>query len=247
MACGIRNPESLRNFGEKMKLSEIVIKANQESIVITTGIHAKYGDNSADNTQNDGISEAQFIAMYPDPEFRRKFLKTIGVGTALTALSGLLPLTAIRAFAHENPPSSASMITNEVKPLPDHVLAKLEAGRTVRTQILDGSMLEQHENLVPYAYTHVKMSFKDEADVIRCARMLHWSDERMRARTEPMIMWAWRRSYREKMTVEFTVGWYSEEFFNARKDAFLDTQHSSYYSKFGLTPMDIKTRNEILS
>ena len=139
-----------------------------------------------------------------------------------------------------------NVISDEVKPLPEHVLKNLAAGRTTRTQILDGSLLEQHDHLVPYAYTHVTMTFTHEDDVIRCARMLQWSDERMRARTNPVIMWAWKESYRDKMTVEFSVAWYSEEFFNERKSAFLDNHHASYYSKFGLKPADIKTRHEKL-
>lgn len=139
-----------------------------------------------------------------------------------------------------------NVLSDEVKPLPPHVLEKLIQGRTSRTQILDGSMLEQHTNLVPYAYTHVSMTFSNEDDIVRCARMLQWSDERMRARTDPKIMWNWKQSYRDGMTIEFSVGWYSEEFFEERKDAFMDASHASYYARFGLKPSDVKTRHEIL-
>jgi hypothetical protein len=140
-----------------------------------------------------------------------------------------------------------NVIPDEVKPLLPHVLQNLIAGRTRRTQILDGSMLEQHDHLVPYAFTHVAMTFINEDDIIRCARMLQWSDERMRSRTDPKIMWAWRESYRDEMTVEFSVAWYSEDFFNERNDAFMDSHHASYYKKFGLQPSDIRTRNEIIA
>jgi hypothetical protein len=139
-----------------------------------------------------------------------------------------------------------NVIQDEVKPLPKHVLERLIQGRTQRTQILDGSALEQHDHLEPYAFTVVKMNFTHEDDVIRCARMLQWSDERMRARTDPVILWAWKESYRDKMLMEFSVAWYSKDYFEARKDAFQDTSHASYYSKFGLSPKDIKTEHVLV-
>lgn len=139
-----------------------------------------------------------------------------------------------------------NVIQDEVKPLPDHVLEKVFRGREEKTQILDGSLLEQHEGLEPYAYTHVTMTFDNEDDLIRCLRLLQWSDERMRARTEPSILWAWQMSYRKGMTVEFSVAWFGKEFFEERKDQFTDESHASYYKKFGLTVEDIKTRHEIL-
>lgn len=133
-----------------------------------------------------------------------------------------------------------------VKPLSDHVLAKVIEGRTKRTQILDGSMLPQHQGLEPYAYTHVKMTFDNEEDLIRCARILQWSDERMRSRDSPRIMWKWEDSDRDKMTVRFKVAWFSKEFFDENKKAFRDDHHQSYFQLFGLSVADIKTRHEIL-
>lgn len=135
---------------------------------------------------------------------------------------------------------------NEVKPLPDHVMAKLVEGRHKRVQLLDGSSLKQHNNLVRYAFTHVKMTFDNEDDIIRCARLLQWSDERMRERTEPRILWEWVKSYREGDTVEFSVAWYEKEFFEKNKDAFMNNEHSNYYAKFGMNTSDIKIEHEIL-
>jgi hypothetical protein len=153
------------------------------------------------------------------------------------------------AMANEEPIVIATDMLNvlpdPVKPLPEHVLRKLAEGKKTKTQFLDGSMLEQHDHLKPYSLTHVTMTFVNEEDIVRCARMLQWSDERMRARTDPIILWKWKEAYRDNMTVEFAVAWYTEAFFNERKDAFLDTQHASYYSTFGLKPADIKIRHEI--
>lgn len=140
-----------------------------------------------------------------------------------------------------------NVLGSEVAPLPEHVINRLIQGREKRTQILDGSLLEQHSNLIPYAYTHVSMNFDNEDDIIRCARMLQWSDERMRSRSDPKILWAWKQSFREKMSLEFSVAWYTKEFFEDRKDAFMDSNHASYYANFGLKPSDIKVRHEILT
>jgi hypothetical protein len=139
-----------------------------------------------------------------------------------------------------------NVMRDEVKPLPRHVLARLKKGRSERTQILDGSMLPQHDDLQPYALTHVTMNFTNEDDIIRCARILQWSDERMRSRDNPKIMWAWKESFRENMVLMFSVGWYSKEFYEANRTAFMDRYHASYYSKFGLTAEDIHTEDEIL-
>lgn len=139
-----------------------------------------------------------------------------------------------------------NVIADVVKPLPDHVLKRVIEGRKERTQILDGSMLEQHDHLKPYAYTHVTMDFENEDDLIRCARLLQWSDERMRSRTDPKIMWAWQESFRDGMRLEFSVAWYSEEFFREQQDAFMNAEHAAYYAKFGLNVGDIKTKHQIV-
>lgn len=139
-----------------------------------------------------------------------------------------------------------NVMKDEVKPLPKHVLEKLIEGRERRVQLLDGSSLEQHNNLTPYAYTDVKMVFDNEDDLIRCARLLQWSDERMRERTEPKILWSWIKSFREYNTVEFSVAWYEKGFFEKNKDAFMDKEHSGYYAKFGMNTSDIKINHRII-
>ncbi|MDB5530744.1 MAG: hypothetical protein JWR51_3847 [Devosia sp.] len=139
-----------------------------------------------------------------------------------------------------------NVLGDNVPSLSDFVLDRVRQGRSTRTQVLDGSKLPQHDEKVPYALTHVIMNFDNEDDLIKCIRMLQWSDARMRAAPDPKIMWAWREGFRDGSQVEFAVAWYSEEFFQARKDAFLDRSHSGYYSQFGLEPKDIKIRHEIL-
>jgi len=139
-----------------------------------------------------------------------------------------------------------NVLRYDIKPLPRHVLARIRKGRTERTPILDGSMLEQHADLTPYALTHVVMEFENEDDIIRCARMLQWSDERMRSKDNPRIMWEWKKSFREGMKVEFSVAWYSEEFFEEHRTSYKDRNHQEYFKKFGLSVADTKTWDEIL-
>lgn len=59
------------------------------------------GSSLEEKALSASIDETIFSAMFPDPGFRRKFLKAVGAGTALSALSGLIPLDAMKAFAQE--------------------------------------------------------------------------------------------------------------------------------------------------
>ena len=59
------------------------------------------GANAEEKALSASIDESLFTAMFPEPDFRRRFLQAVGAGTALSALSGLLPLSAIKAFAQE--------------------------------------------------------------------------------------------------------------------------------------------------
>ncbi len=59
------------------------------------------GANAEEKALSADLDKTIFSAMFPDENFRRKFLKAVGASTALTALSGLIPLDAIKAFAQE--------------------------------------------------------------------------------------------------------------------------------------------------
>lgn len=146
-------------------------------------------------------------------------------------------------FANTDP---LNVLGDVVPPLSPELMDKIRAGRGERSQILDGSMLPQHDDLTPYALTHVVMTFEKESDLVRCARMLQWSDARLRGMESPEILWEWKKVFRNMMQIEFAVGWYSKDFFEERRDAFLEPTHASYYSTFGMTPDDIKIRHEIL-
>ena len=49
------------------------------------------GSTNEEKALSAGMDEAIFTGMFPDPAYRRKFLKAVGAGTALTAVSAMIP------------------------------------------------------------------------------------------------------------------------------------------------------------
>ncbi|WP_155253307.1 hypothetical protein [Bradyrhizobium japonicum] len=121
----------------------------------------------------------------------------------------------------------------------------LKKGRSERVQILEGSEDPSAPPRKPYARSEVQITFNNERDLRQCVRLLRWSDERLRARPDQRILWDWQMTWREGMTIYFGVNWYNREFFEARKDAFLNPEHQSYYAMFGATADQFKIRHVI--
>lgn len=130
----------------------------------------------------------------------------------------------------------------DIDPDLEHLLLK---GRDQRVQILEGSESPDRAHSTPYARTSVKITFSNERDLRQCVRLLRWSDDRLRARVEQMILWDWSVSFREGMTIYFGVNWYDKEFFDARRNAFNDPAHRSYYAMFGASSDDFVMEHEI--
>jgi len=128
-------------------------------------------------------------------------------------------------------------------PIPeiDAVLAELlERGKSERVMILSGTEADENRRRKPYAATKVEIAFKDEASLRTCVRLLRWSDDRLRARPDQVFLWEWTRSFRDRMTIHFGVNWYDKDFFEKRKNAFMEPRHASYYAFFGARPEDFK-------
>lgn len=138
-----------------------------------------------------------------------------------------------------------NVIQYDIPPLDEELLALVRRGAKKKSQILDGSQLEQHLDKTVYATTHVRMRFDNEDDIIKCVRMLQWSDERMRSRADPALAWAWAEAFREGEDVYFSVLWFTKEFFDARKESYADDTHRSYLAKFGMKPKALKIEHEI--
>ena len=131
------------------------------------------------------------------------------------------------------------------EPLPADVLELVERGKGERTRVLPGTEGPKG-GLGLYAKTHVEISFRDEENLVRCVKLLRWSDERLRQLPELIAMWEWLQTEREGMSLFFSTGWYDEAFFRARKTAFMGRDHARYFEMFGASVDDLKTRNEIL-
>lgn len=142
---------------------------------------------------------------------------------------------------HEDP-DLLNIIDEDLGP---ELEALLERGKTERVPILRGTELPGGRTRPPYARTFVEITFSDEDDLRRCVRLLRWSDDRLRARIDQLLLWEWNASFREGMTIYFGVNWYDAEFFERRKDAFREPSHEKFYSQFGATAEDFKMHHEI--
>jgi hypothetical protein len=131
-------------------------------------------------------------------------------------------------------------------PLPDSIMALVEKGRHERVQVLPGTE-RPNKGVGLYAKTHVEISFQDEENLIKCVKLLYWSDQRLSKLPDLIAMWDWQNTVREKMTLYFSTGWYDKEYFEARNMAFQGRNHFSYYQMFGATVDDLKTHHEILN
>ena len=138
-------------------------------------------------------------------------------------------------------------IAGDLVPQIDSVLDQLlERGKSERVMILSGTESPENKARKPYALTKVTISFDNENDLRNCVRMLRWSDDRLRARPDQLILWNWESSFREGMTIYFGVAWYNEAFFERRKEAFMEPQHADYYAMFGAKPSDFKMTHHVL-
>lgn len=137
-------------------------------------------------------------------------------------------------------------IQGEIIPEIGHELdLLLKKGLKSKQQILSGASNKVFGDKKPYAVTHVKVDFDNEADLRKCVRLLRWSDDRL-LKIGSTINWSWDRSFREGMTIEFAVNWYDKEFFEKRKDSFADKNHLSYFNMFGKAASDLHIITEVL-
>ena len=130
--------------------------------------------------------------------------------------------------------------------LPANIMALVEKGRSQRIQVLPGTE-RPNKGIGLYAKTHVEISFDDEDNLIKCVKLLYWSDQRLSKLPDLIAMWDWQNTIREKMMLYFSTGWYDKAYFEARNGAFLGRDHHSYYQMFGAKVDDLKVRHEILT
>jgi len=139
-----------------------------------------------------------------------------------------------------------NVLGEQIPELSAEVRRRVDQGRTTRTQILEGSV-DPLGTKIPYARSKVEIDFKDEDNLLRCVRLLQWSDEYLRKHRDRGPSWDWQRSFRDRMKIEFAVLWYTPDMYEKRKDAFLEVGHADYYKLFGATPQDLKVTHHILT
>ena len=170
----------------------------------------------------------------------------IGAAICVVLLgAGLLLVRRRRSNSKDIPVADVLNISGDLIPELDASLdALLQRGQRERVMILEGT--EGERRRTPYAVSHIRIDFDNERDLRNCVRMLRWSDERLRARPDQMLLWEWNRSFRDKMSIFFGVAWYDRDFFERRKGAFLESKHVSYYAMFGASPDRFDIRHEVL-
>jgi hypothetical protein len=142
-------------------------------------------------------------------------------------------------------PEDLLNVMGDLANLDESTMQLLERGRRERVQILEGTE-RPDEDRVPYAQTYVDIDFDFEEDLLECVKLLRWSDERLRARPEQLILWSWEASFRDHMRVSFAVSWYDRDFYERRKDAFKEPAHRRFYAMFGATPERFQLRHEVI-
>ena len=124
------------------------------------------------------------------------------------------------------------------------VLAVIDTKRPERVLVLDPGEEKHDTPLV--ARTTCEIEFEDESDLLACIEALRESDAALKARPDSLKFWEWERSYREGMKIVFGVRWYDRAFFEARKNAFKNDSHRSYYKRFHASPDQFKVTHELL-
>jgi hypothetical protein len=135
---------------------------------------------------------------------------------------------------------------NLIPPIDPVLDQLLERGKRERVKILSGTESPSAATRKPYARTSVSLAFKNEHDLRECVRLLRWSDERLKARPDQLLLWDWNVTFREGMEIQFGVNWYDKNFFELRKEAFQNPQHAAYYAAFGAKASDFKLNHQIL-
>ncbi|HPE56187.1 MAG TPA: hypothetical protein PK904_07305 [Bacteroidales bacterium] len=83
------------------------------------------------------------------------------------------------------------------------------------------------------AESKVEIQLDSTANLLKCIQALEESDRRLRElRTGGPYDWQLVKI--KDLTVKFGVSWYDLEFFNAKKDVWSQTEHSSMFQQFGV-------------
>jgi hypothetical protein len=120
---------------------------------------------------------------------------------------------------------------------------------TVRQIVsLGGETEERRAGREAIAESHIEMTLATDEAVAVCLAELEASDRRLAERTKKgpcPSPYDWQVVTLEHNdagggTVRFGVAWYEEDFFQEKKDIYLDANHGGLFSKFGVEPSNVK-------
>jgi hypothetical protein len=99
-----------------------------------------------------------------------------------------------------------------------------------------------NKRLVAVTKVHIRLS--NRRNLQKCIKHLEESDRRLRLlQTNP---WDWQRVEVKDNEVRFGVAWYDRSFFEAKKFAWSDENHTGLYSQFGATKDDFTVEHQLL-
>lgn len=87
-----------------------------------------------------------------------------------------------------------------------------------------------------YAWSQVEVQLHSKKDLDVCIAHLKESDRRFELNSRNP--WDWSIASYKGNTVRFGVEWYDKDFFEERKEAYLNPKHTVMYSHFGATVND---------
>lgn len=111
---------------------------------------------------------------------------------------------------------------------------------------LGGAVPSRRRGRTAIAESQVTINLKDDEAVAKCLAELEASDERL-ADTPADYDWieVWKKTSDDTDggRVAFGVAWYDAEFFNAKKEVYLNADHLKLLGGFGVSAKDIDVKH----
>jgi len=139
-------------------------------------------------------------------------------------------------------PNNETNETNTTEPV--DLLGIIDTSQSQRILVLDPGEPPPKDKEV-CAITLCEIDFEDEESLQGCIESLRQSAEELKKRPDEKRLWLWNLTYREGMTISFSINWYDKDFFEKRKGAFKNQNHQSYLTRFGASPDKIKVVHRV--
>jgi hypothetical protein len=132
----------------------------------------------------------------------------------------------------------------EQKSIPADVLNVIPS-EPARILLLEGETHLLSEPIV--ARSKCEITFDNEAQLQACVQAIKESGEQTKLKIESgeRPAYTWDRTFREGMTIIFSVAWHDRDFFDSRKEAWKSKVHASIFDRFGVSPTNFTIEHEI--